>query len=104
MPAVVEQSVHGLLEHSLFVSNDDVRRLEQKEVFESVISINNPAIKIVQVRGHKTPAFERNQGTQIRRNNRQHIQNHPLGARVRILEALNKLETLGQFLANLFAL
>src|SRR6266404_3110126 len=104
MPAVVEQSVHGLLEHSLFVSNDDVRRLEQKQVFESVVTIDHPTIKIVQVRSRETPAFERNQGTQIRRNHRQHIQNHPLGARVRILKALNELETLGQFLANLFAL
>src|SRR5437867_4972568 len=58
VPAVVEQSVHGLLKHSLFIANDHVRCFEQEEVLEPVITINNTAIKVVQVGGRKTPAFQ----------------------------------------------
>src|SRR5205814_9053658 len=104
MPSVVEQSVDRFLQHSLFVTNDDIWCLEQKQILEPVIAINNPTIKIVQVRSRKTPAFERNQRTQIRRDDRQHIENHPFGTSMRILEALNELEAFCEFLANLFAL
>ena len=47
MPAIVEQSVHSFLQHSLFVANDDIRCFEQEQVFEPVVAINNAAIKIV---------------------------------------------------------
>src|SRR6266704_933473 len=79
VPAIVEQSVHRFLQHSLFVANDDVRRLEQKQILKPVVTINNPTVKIVQVRGRKTPALKRNERTQIRRDDRQHIENHPFG-------------------------
>src|ERR1700758_4737466 len=83
---VIKQSVHRLLEHSLFVANDDIWCFEEEKVFEPVITINDPAIEIVQVRRRKTPAFKWNQRTQIRWNDRQHVENHPLRPRVRILE------------------
>src|SRR5437667_712061 len=104
MSAVVEQSIHGFLQHALFVANNHVRRLKQKQVLKPVVAVDHPPIKIVQIRGGKTPALQRHQGAQIRRNHRQYIENHPLGTRVRVLESLNELETLGQFLADLFAL
>ena len=47
VPAIVEQSVHCFLQHAFFVANNDVWGLEQEQVFEPVIAINNPAIKIV---------------------------------------------------------
>src|SRR5437763_3326230 len=104
MAAVVEQSINSFLQHPFFVANDDVRSLEQEQVFETVIAINNPTIKIVKVRSRKTPAFQWNKRTQIRRDDRQHIENHPLGTCVRVLESLDELEALRQLLANLFAL
>ena len=82
MPPVVKQSVDRFLQHSLFVTNDDIWCLEQKQILEPVIAINNPTIKIVEVRSRKPPAFERNQRTQIRRDDRKHIENHPFGTRV----------------------
>src|SRR6516164_11534034 len=45
MPAVIEQSVYRFLQHSLFVANNDVWRLEQKQVFEPVVPINDAPIK-----------------------------------------------------------
>ena len=47
MPTIVKQSVHRFLQHSFFVANDDVRRLEHEQIFEPVVAINHPAIKIV---------------------------------------------------------
>src|SRR2546423_5986379 len=104
VPSVVEQGVHGLLQHSLFVANNNVGCFEQEEIFEPIIAIDHPAIQIIQVRGGKTSAFQRNQRTQVRWNHRQHVQNHPFRTRMRTLESLDELETLGQFLANLLAL
>src|SRR4029434_5116366 len=101
MSALVEQDSDCLLEHSLLIANDDIRRFEHEQVLQPVVTINNPTIKIVKVRGGKTSALEGNQRTQIRRNNRQYIQNHPFGTRMRILEALDELEAFRQFLANL---
>src|SRR5438552_10557077 len=60
MSAVIEQSVHRFLEHSFFIANDHVGRLKQKQVLEPVVAVDHPPIKIVQVRGRKTPAFEGN--------------------------------------------
>src|SRR5438046_3007901 len=104
MAAVVEQSITSFLQHPFFVANDVVRSLEQEQVFETVIAINNPTIKIIKVRSRKTPAFQWNKRTQIRRDDRQHIENHPLGTCVRVLKSLDELEAFRQRLANLFAL
>ena len=102
--AVVEQRVDRFLQHALFVADDDFRRLELEQVLQPVVAVDDAAIKIVQVRGGETSAFQRNQRTQIRRNHRQHLEDHPFRTALRSLEALNKLDTLRQFLANLLAL
>jgi len=34
VPAVIEQSVDGFLQHAFLVSNDDIRRLEHEQVFQ----------------------------------------------------------------------
>src|ERR1700730_1942664 len=47
--AVVKQRVYRLLEHSLFVPNNDIRCLELKQVLQPVIAVDDPAIQIVQV-------------------------------------------------------
>src|SRR5437764_2613760 len=91
MSAVVKQSVYRFLQHTLFIANNNVRRFEQKEVFEAIVAVNNPAVQIVQIGGRKTSPFQRNQRAQIGWNNRQHIQDHPFRPCMRILKALNEL-------------
>ncbi len=58
MPAVVEQSVDGFLQHAFLVSNDDIRRLEHEQILEPVVTIDHATIKIIEVRGRETSTFQ----------------------------------------------
>jgi len=48
--AVVEERRHGFLEHALFVSDDDIRRVQIDELLEPVFPVDDTPIEIVQVR------------------------------------------------------
>src|SRR6266404_908883 len=78
--AVVEQCVDGLLQHALFVADDDV------------------AVEVVEIRRREAAAVERHQRTQVRRNHRHHGQDHPLRLVAGIAERLDDLQPLGELL------
>ena len=75
--AVIDNGIHSFLEHTLFISYDDFRSTQFEKSLQTVISVDNTAIEIVQVGGSETAAIELNHWTQFRRNNRQHGENHP---------------------------
>src|SRR4051812_2461508 len=102
MPPIVEQGVDRLLQHALFVSDDDIRRLELKQVLETVVPVDDATVKIVQIGGRKPATLERNERAEIRRNNRQNIEHHPVRTCMRALESLHELDPFGQFLTDLF--
>jgi len=101
MATVVKERVDRLLEHALFVADDDLGGLELEEGFETVVAVDDATIEIVEVRGRETATFERNERAQVRRNDRQHIENHPLRTALRPGEALSELEALGEFFTEL---
>ena len=101
MAAVVEHRVHRLLQHALLVADDDIRRLEREEVPETVVAVDDATVEVVQVGGREAAAFQRDERTEFRRNDRQHVQHHPLGLRVGDAEALDHLHALGDLLAVL---
>ena len=92
--AVVDKCVNGLLKHSLFVADNNIGCAKLKELFKAVVTVNNTAVKVVKVRCCKSAAVELNHGTDIRRNNRNNIKNHPLRLVARASECLNDLKTL----------
>ena len=94
--AVVEQRVDGLLEHALLVADDDVGRLELHELLEAVVAVDDPTVEIVEVAGGEAAAVERNERTKLRRDDRDDVQDHPLGTVVRLAERLDDLEALGE--------
>src|SRR5665213_1877061 len=102
--AVVEQRVHGFLQHTLLVADDDFGRLELEQRLETVVAVDDTAVKIVQIRSRKTSAFERHQRAQVRRNHRQHREDHPFRTALRRTETLQQLDALRQFFADLLAL
>src|SRR5688572_12446879 len=83
MTAVIEQRVHRFLQHALLVPDDDFRRAKLKQVLQTIIAVNDATIKIVKIRSRESAAFQRNERTQIRRNDRQHRKNHPFRACLR---------------------
>ena len=96
--AVVEQRVDGLLQHALFVADDDVRRAQLHQPLQAVVAVDDAAVEVVEVRGRKAAAVERHQRTQVRRNHRHHGQDHPLRLVAGIAERLDDLQTLGELL------
>ena len=94
--AVVDQRVHRFLQHTLFVADDDVRRAQLQQAFQTIVAVDDPAIQIVQVGGRKTTAVQLHHGADIRRNHRHHIQNHPFGAVARQAERFHHFQPFQQ--------
>src|SRR6185436_2711426 len=95
-PAVVEERVHGFLEHALFVADDDVGRLELHQLLKAIVPVDDAAIEIVEIRRRETPAVERHQRTQFRRDDRDDVEDHPLRPVARLAERVDDLEALGE--------
>ena len=96
--AVVEQCVDGLLQHALFVADDDVGRAQLHQPLQAVVAVDDAAVEIVEIRGRKAAAVERHQRTQVRRNHRHHGEDHPLRLVAGIAERLDDLQALGELL------
>ena len=80
-PAIVEQRIHRFLQHALFIAHNDIRRAQFNKPLQAVIAVDDAAIKIIQIRRRKTPAIQRHQRAEFRRNDRHYIQDHPLRMR-----------------------
>ncbi len=96
---VVKQRIHRLLQHTLFVADDDVRRTQLHQTLEAVVTVNHAAVEIIKIGGRKTATIQRHQRAQFGRDNRNDIQHHPLGTGSAFAEAVNKLQTLDDLLA-----
>ncbi len=77
--AVVEDRVHRLLQHALFIADNDIRRLERQKVAQTVVAVDDAPVQIVQIGRREFAAFQRNERAQFRRNDRERVQNHPFG-------------------------
>ena len=101
---VVDQTVDRLLQHALFVADDDIGRAEVEQTLETVIAVDHAAVKVVEVAGCEPPAVQLHHRAQFRRNNRQRRQDHPFGPVAALAEVLDNAQAFGRFFAALFAL
>ena len=92
--AVIDEGVNRLLKHSLFVADDYLGSSQIKESPESVVSVYDTTVQIVKVGGSKTSAVQLYHGTKIRRDHRDHVEDHPLGLVSGLDESLDSLQTL----------
>jgi hypothetical protein len=92
--AVVDEGVHGLLQHTLFVAHDDVGRVELQQALEAVVAVDDAAVQVVQVGGGKAAAVQLHHGAQLGRDHRQHVHDHPLGLVAGDAEGLDHLQAL----------
>ena len=98
--SVVQKSVDRFLKHTLFVADNDFRGTKLKQVFQTVVAVNDSAVEVVQVGGRETAAFQRNERTQIRRNHRKNFEDHPFRTGIASLETFHETQSLGKFLAD----
>src|SRR5206468_12811583 len=86
--SVVDERVARLLEHPLLVADDDLGGAELEKPLEAVIAVDDAAVQVVQVGGREAATVELDHRPEIRRDDRQNGQDHPLGPRRRTLERL----------------
>src|SRR3546814_8287764 len=60
--AVVDQRVDRFLQHALFIAHDDVRRRQFEQALETIVTVDDAAIQIVEIRGREAATVERHQG------------------------------------------
>ncbi|CCZ94522.1 predicted protein [Corallococcus sp. CAG:1435] len=92
--AVVQQTVHGILQHTLFVVDEDFRCVYFNKFFKTVVAVYYPAVQVVEVAGGVSASVKRHHGTQFRRKYRQYRQNHPFGAVAAFSERFHYVKTL----------
>src|SRR5882762_6266277 len=98
--AVVEQRVHGLLQHALLVPEDDLRRPVQDQLLQPVVAVDDAAVQVVQIARREAPAVERHQRPQVGRNDRHHVQDHP----ARVVAAFTRVAGVPERIDDLQAL
>ena len=98
--AVVEERIDGLLKHALLVAQNDFRRAHVDQLLQAVVSVDDPTIQVVQIGRGEASAIERDERTQVGRNDGNHIHDHPLGLvarlrrRARVAQRVHDLEPL----------
>ncbi|MPM12273.1 hypothetical protein SDC9_58625 [bioreactor metagenome] len=76
--AVVEQRVDGLLQHPLLVVDDDLGGAKVEQPLEPVVAVDHATVEVVQVRGGEPAAVELHHRAQIRRDDRDGVEDHAL--------------------------
>ncbi len=96
--AVVEQCIDRLLEHPLLVADDDLGGVEVLQLLEPVVPVDDPAVQVVQVARGEVARLQQHQRTQIRRDDRDHVHDHPVRLVLAEPDRLDHLEALRQVL------
>src|SRR5918998_1555322 len=92
--AVVEQRVHGLLEHPLLVVHDDLGGAEVEQTLQPVVPVDHAAVEVVQVGRREPAAVELDHRPQVRRDHRHAVEDHAHRAVARVEERADDLEPL----------
>ena len=94
--AVVEERVDRLLQHALLVAHDDVGRAQLDQLLQPVVAVDHAAVQVVEVRGREAAAVERHERPQLRRDDRDRVEDHPLRLVAALAERLDDLQPLGE--------
>jgi len=92
--AIIDQGVNSLLEHALFVADDDFRRTKLEQLVETVVAVDDAAVEVVEVGGRKAATVELDHRAQFRRQDGQDIEDHPVWAVAGFLESFDDFQAL----------
>ena len=91
---VVEERVNCLLQHSLLVVDNDLRRTKINQSLETVVAVDDSAIQIIHVGCCKTATVQLNHWPKIWRNHRHSLENHSCWIVLPVSKWLNNFEPL----------
>jgi hypothetical protein len=80
-------------------ADDDLRRRQLLQALEAVVAVDHATVEVVEVGGREAATVQRDERAEIRRDDRDHLEHHPLGLVLALLEGVDDLEALGQLLA-----
>ena len=80
LPPVVNQRIHRLLQHPLFVADHQAGRAHPQKPLQPVVAGQHPAVQVVEVAGGEPPPVQLHHRAQLRRQHRQDGHNHILRA------------------------
>ena len=69
--------------------------MQVHQLLQPIVAIDDPTIEIVKIRGRKPAAIQRHERPQLRRNDRNDIQNHPVRLVAALAERFDHFEPLG---------
>ena len=92
--AVFDEGVDRFLEHSLFVSDDDVGSAQVEQLLQTVVTVDYSSVKIVEVAGRVSAAVERDHRSEFGRKNGENVEDHPFGTGVARTERVDDFESL----------
>ena len=92
--SVVEQRVHGLLQHPLLVVDDDLGSTEVEQTLEAGVAVDDATVEVIEVRGREASTIELHHRAQLRRDHRDNVEDHALGVVVGGQERVDDLEAL----------
>ncbi len=92
---VVKESIDRLLQHALFVADDDFRCVQIDQLLQPVVAVDDAAIQVIQIRRGKVAGLEEDERTKIGRDHGDHVVDHPLGLVFRVADRFDDLEALG---------
>ncbi len=91
---VVEERVHGLLEHALLVVDDDLRGAQLQQPLESRVAVDDATVEVVEVGGREAATVQLHHGAQVRGDDRDVGQHHGLRLVAGLDEGVDDLEAL----------
>ena len=95
---IIKEGIHRFLQHTFFVTQNHIRRLNFYQTLETIVTNDYTAIEVIEIGGSKTSPIQRHQRTQFRRNHWNDLHDHPfrvvLPILLRIAERLHYLQAL----------
>jgi hypothetical protein len=91
---VIKQGINGFLQKSLFVIYDAFGRSDFPHFLEPIVSVDDSAVKVIEVTGGEPSAIQLNHGSQFWGQNWQYFQDHPFRSVAGFSEGFNNLQSL----------
>ena len=95
---VVEQGIDRLLQHPLFVADDDFRSVQVDQFPQAIVAIDDPAVEVVQIAGGEIAGIQQHQRSQVGWDHGNHVQHHPFGLVVAVPNRFDDLQSIDQVL------
>ena len=70
--------------------------MQLDKLLQSIVAIDHPPVEVIQIGSGETPSIQGHQRAELRRDHRNHIQNHPFRLVSRLSKGIHHLEAFGE--------